>query len=126
MKKVVIELDEKYKPLVEDIKIVKGVPSDEYYKHNYPENVAELSMNWFGNNLNIIKTIERIHSADEIEFVEARYCSGRAESDGYYVNEDGGISWESNDGTRGLGNILSPYQAKAVRVLFDKWSSEKV
>ncbi|GKQ42930.1 hypothetical protein RD055328_08530 [Companilactobacillus sp. RD055328] len=77
MEKVVITLDEKYKSLVEYIRKINYVEmlSHRLNFKNYDKEISELMYEWFkeDSGINGFKVIERIHSADEIKFVETKY-----------------------------------------------------
>lgn len=75
--KIKLTLDEKYRCLVfqiTDIPVIEDGDLNGICK-NEKENIEELARLWFGinNPTNIIKVIERIHSADEIEWIATKY-----------------------------------------------------
>ncbi|WCZ54842.1 hypothetical protein [Latilactobacillus phage TMW 1.706 P1] len=61
--------------MVEDIRSVNN-PNCGYYVDNYTGKIEALTRSWFDSGEIYeyqIKVIERIHSADEIEFIETKY-----------------------------------------------------
>lgn len=82
MNKVVIELDEKWKPYVD---VIHGLPyvrniisvdiNATIFGKPIDQELEDLTREWFGekSDTNTIKAIERIHSADEIKYIEAKY-----------------------------------------------------
>lgn len=74
--KTKLTLDEKYQYLVKLVR-QSGQPLSEFesLRRNLEEHLVELSKLWFGDQSygNAYKVIERIHSADEIEFIEHEY-----------------------------------------------------
>lgn len=70
-----LTLDDKYREMVEDIRSVNN-PNCGYYVDNYTGKIEALTRSWFDSGEIYeyqIKVIERIHSADEIEFIETKY-----------------------------------------------------
>lgn len=70
-----LTLDEKYREMVEDIRSVNN-PNCSYYMDNYTEKIEVLTRSWFDSGEIYeyqVKVIERIHSADEIEWIETKY-----------------------------------------------------
>lgn len=95
--KIKLTLDEKYREMVEDIRSVNN-PNCSYYMDNYTEKIEALTRSWF-DSAEIyeyqVKVIERIHSADEVQFIEYNY-KWRLKSDKFrkrYIGIDilGGI-----------------------------------
>lgn len=72
--KIKLTLDEKYKELVDDIVGVEN-PNCSYFFDNYSKSICELTKKWFCDEAycSQVKVIERIHSADEIEWIETKY-----------------------------------------------------
>lgn len=74
--KTKLTLDEKYQYLVKLVR-QSGQPLSEFesLRRNLEEHLVELSKLWFGDQSygNAYKVIERIHSADEIEWIEHEY-----------------------------------------------------
>lgn len=74
--KTKLTLDEKYQYLVKLVR-QSGQPLSEVesLRRNLEEHLVELSKLWFGDQSygNAYKVIERIHSADEIEWIEHKY-----------------------------------------------------
>ena len=73
--KVNLTLDEKYREMAEDIRSVEN-PNCSYYMDNYTEKIDALTRSWFDSGeiyKSQVKVIERIHSADEIEWIEHKY-----------------------------------------------------
>jgi hypothetical protein len=77
MDKIKLVLDEKYRRLASLIKCYEILIDREYQevRDDYSQDIGDLAVYWFGakSGVNQIKVIERIHSADEIEFEEPRY-----------------------------------------------------
>lgn len=95
-----LTLDEKYRSLVfqiTDIPVIEDGDLNGICK-NEKENMEELARLWFGinNPTNIIKVVERIHSADEIEWIEPKY-RWRLKSDKF---------WKRYIGIDILGGVL--------------------
>ena len=69
-----LTLDEKYKELADDIFGVEN-PNWSYFFDNYSKAICDLTEKWFCDESyrSQVKVIERIHSADEIEFIEHEY-----------------------------------------------------
>ena len=69
-----LTLDEKYKELVDNIVSVEN-PNWSYFFDNYSHAICDLTKKWFGDEScrSQVKVIERIHSADEIEWIEHKY-----------------------------------------------------
>ncbi|WP_459127751.1 hypothetical protein [Latilactobacillus curvatus] len=72
--KIKLILDEKYKELVDDIVGVE-YPNCSYFFDNYSKAICDLTEKWFCDESyrSQVKVIERIHSADEIEFTDHKY-----------------------------------------------------
>lgn len=72
--KIKLTLDEKYKELVDDIVGVEN-PNWSYFFDNYSKVICDLAEKWFCDESyrSQVKVIERIHSADEIEWIEYKY-----------------------------------------------------
>lgn len=74
--KIKLTLDEKYQYLVKLVR-QSGQPLSEFesLRMNLEEHLVELSKLWFGDQSyrNAYKVVERIHSADEIEWIEHKY-----------------------------------------------------
>lgn len=69
-----LTLDEKYKELADNIVSVEN-PNWSYFFDNYSKVICDLAEKWFCDESyrSQVKVIERIHSADEIEFIETKY-----------------------------------------------------
>jgi len=69
-----LTLAEKYKELADDIIGVEN-PNWSYFSDNYSDVICDLTKKWFGDEAycSQVKVIERIHSADEIEWIEYKY-----------------------------------------------------
>lgn len=69
-----LTLDEKYKELADDIFGVEN-PNWSYFFDNYSKVICDLTEKWFCDESyrSQVKVIERIHSADEIEFIKHKY-----------------------------------------------------
>lgn len=69
-----LTLDEKYKNFAYKIRAVNNHYCNEIVLA-FPSSIAELAIEWFGRStrVNQIKVVERIHSADEIEWIKLRY-----------------------------------------------------
>lgn len=70
-----LTLDDKYREMVEDIRSVNN-PNCGYYVDNYTGKIDALRRSWFDSGEIYeyqVKVIERIHSADEIEFIGPKY-----------------------------------------------------
>lgn len=70
-----LTLDERYREMVEDIRSVNN-PNCGYYVDNYTGKIDALRRSWFDSGEIYeyqVKVIERIHSADEIEFIGPKY-----------------------------------------------------
>lgn len=69
-----LTLDEKYKELVDNIVSVEN-PNWSYFFDNYSKAICDLAEKWFYDEAycSQVKVIERIHSADEIEWIEYKY-----------------------------------------------------
>jgi len=69
-----LTLDEKYKELADDIFGVEN-PNWSYFFDNYSKVICDLAEKWFCDESyrSQVKVIERIHSADEIEFIKHKY-----------------------------------------------------
>ncbi|MFL2081042.1 hypothetical protein ACEN4A_05005 [Latilactobacillus sakei] len=95
--KIKLTLDEKYREMVEDIRSVNN-PNCSYYMDSYTEKIEALTRSWFDSGEIYeyqVKVIERIHSADEIEWIEHKY-NWRLKSDKFrkrYIGIDilGGV-----------------------------------
>ncbi|SON66814.1 protein of unknown function [Latilactobacillus sakei] len=72
--KIKLTLDEKYKKLVDEIREEDNPYHDAFIKA-FPILVTGLAQEWFGRlaRRDGIKVIERIHSADEIEWIATKY-----------------------------------------------------
>lgn len=73
--KIKLTLDERYREMVEDIRSVNN-PNCGYYVDNYTGKIDALRRSWFDSGEMFeyqVKVIERIHSADEIEFIGPKY-----------------------------------------------------
>lgn len=84
--KIKLTLDEKYREMVEDIRSVNN-PNCSYYMDNYTEKIEALTRSWFDSGEIYeyqVKVIERIHSADEVEFTENAY-KWRLKSTKFYL-----------------------------------------
>lgn len=96
--KIKLTLDEKYRKMVEDIRSVSS-PNCSYYMDSYTNKIRGLTRSWFDSGEMFeyqIKVIERIHSADEIEFIGPKY-KWRLKSDKF---------WKRYIGISILGDIL--------------------
>ncbi|WP_251925892.1 hypothetical protein [Latilactobacillus sakei] len=70
-----LTLDEKYREMVEDIRSVNN-PNCSYYMDNYTEKIEALTRSWFDSGEIYeyqVKVIERIHSADGIDWIAPKY-----------------------------------------------------
>ena len=70
-----LTLDEKYKKLVKAVTFLNP-PRVEILINDYTVLVGELAKAWFNDGVDynaLVKVIERIHSADEIEWIEHKY-----------------------------------------------------
>ena len=69
-----LTLDEKYKELADDMFGVEN-PNWSYFFDDYYKAICDLAEKWFYDEAycSQVKVIERIHSADEIEFIEHKY-----------------------------------------------------
>lgn len=70
-----LTLDEKYEEMVEDIRSV-AIPACDYFINNYHRALDDLRRSWFNADdvyPELVKVVERIHSADEIEWIENKY-----------------------------------------------------
>lgn len=72
--KIKLTLDEKYREMVEDIRSTEN-PNCSYFFDNYSKSICELTKKWFCDEAycSQVKVIERIHSADEIEWIATKY-----------------------------------------------------
>ncbi|WP_373786837.1 hypothetical protein [Jeotgalibaca porci] len=73
--KIKLTLDEKYREMVEDIRSVNN-PNCSYYMDNYTEKIEALTRSWFDSGEIYeyqVKVIERIHSADGIDWIAPKY-----------------------------------------------------
>lgn len=96
--KIKLTLDERYREMVEDIRSVNN-PNCGYYVDNYTGKIDALRRSWFDSGEIYeyqVKVIERIHSADEIEFIGPKY-KWRLKSDKF---------WKRYIGINILGDIL--------------------
>lgn len=89
--KIKLTLDEKYKELVDNIVSVEN-PNWSYFFDNYSKAICDLTEKWFCDESyrSQVKVIERIHSADEIEFIKHKY-NWRLKSDKFlerYIGHD--------------------------------------
>lgn len=93
-----LTLDEKYKKLVKAVTFLNP-PRVEILINDYTVLVGELAKAWFNDGVGynaLVKVIERIHSADEIEFIGPKY-KWRLKSDKF---------WKRYIGINILGDIL--------------------
>lgn len=69
-----LTLDEKYEELVDNIVSVEN-PNWSYFFDNYSKLICDLAEKWFCDESyrSQVEVIERIHSADGIEFIEHKY-----------------------------------------------------
>lgn len=96
--KIKLTLDEKYREMVEDIRSVNNLNCS-YYMDNYTEKIEALTRSWFDSGEIYeyqVKVVERIHSADEIEWIEPKY-RWRLKSDKF---------WKRYIGIDILGGVL--------------------
>lgn len=96
-----LTLDEKYHKLVNDI-MKDAIISDSSYSYlidKHKELIDDLAHLWFNNTMrdsDKYRVIERIHSADEVQFIEYKY-KWRLKSDKF---------WKQYIGINILGDIL--------------------
>lgn len=107
--KIKLTLDEKYREMVEDIRSVNN-PNCSYYMDNYTEKIEALTRSWFDSGEIYeyqVKVIERIHSADGIDWIAPKY-KWRLKSEKFgeryvYIEDDGSVNFAlivSGEGAR--------------------------
>lgn len=121
MEPIKLFLDEKYKKLVTEIRRCVTVYEDEcldFYRSNNSE-IRALGELWFGTYQrgNDFKAVERIHSVDEIEWIEHKY-KWRLKNKKFferfmYVDESERISFTSS------GELLTKYDLMTESYLKD-------
>ena len=92
--KIKLTLYEKYREMVEDIRSVVSPPCD-YFINNYTRALDDLRRSWFNTDdvySALVKVVERIHSADDFEWIKPKY-NWRLKSDKF----DGRWLWLCDD-----------------------------